>query len=791
MKLFSIAGSETIIPIICFLLFTPKNITPPAWSLIGPGGGGWLSAITVVNDPGSTMYVGCDVGGIYKSTDQGQTWVIKNNGLSTYYVQNIAYDPQNKNILYAATRGGVFKSINGGESWQSKRDHFPDESLYEFSAPVSDIVVDPKTPSTVYAAIGITRAGYETDSTHWEDVEPSDSDFKIKGSIFKSDNGGENWRQIRNKGINPSALIYSLAINPKETNILYAATDHGIYKSENSGEVWTQINNGLPHQKAMIVVVDPKTPSTLYVTMWADPESDTWQGGVYKSTDSGDAWVAKNNGLPVPEEPGNGYGFTSNFPTLVINPDTPEILYTGNTPWTPDPGVYKTTDGGESWEWVSKPPDEGITANVDMGWITEHGVSVKCLAIAPNNPKLLLFGTSTNLFKTTDGGMTWNQSYSRKTAEGKWQGTGLETTCVQDVTVDPTDSSIIYAGYWDMGLLKSTDSGRSFERLVNGMKKENDYDYSANTFAIIVDPANHDQIYAAAGWWEENKGTVCTSSNQGASWDCEPEGLPQGTVWSITLDEKSPENERVLYAASYKNGIYKSVDSGRSWNAVNTGLGGADNNLQVRKVVIDPNNSQIVYAGIEAKHTSVNNNNYTYQGGLYKTINAGTSWSRIDSNPDQPEQCQPNKCQPSVWDIAVVPGNSQIIYTASTSEYDHSLGNTFPGGVFKSVDGGSTWNRVSSGFGSAENLDVSSIAVHPQNHNILYAVTSDAPYHDQSSGRGIFKSTDAGASWVAFNDGLGVLGHNVITIDPSHPSVLYTGSSGNGVFKRIDSAEIQ
>ncbi len=771
MKLLSFSGMDALIPIICFLLGTPATIAPLTWTSIGPGGGGWLSAMTIVKDSADTMYVGCDVGGIYKSTDHGRTWAIKNKGLSTYYVQDIAYNPKDPKILYAATRGGVFKSVNGGESWEIKRDHFPAESPYVFSAPVSDIAVDPGAPEIVYAAIGITRAGYETDSDHWQ------QDDVLHGTIFKSANGGENWTDIQGTGIDPLALIYSLAINPKDPKILYAATDHGVYRSVDFGGNWSAVNTGLPaHLHAMNVVVNPKTPTTLYVTMWAEPGSGDWQGGVYKSTDGGGHWVAKNNGFPNPAAEGNIYGLTSNYPVLVINPDDPDILYTGNTPWTPDPGVYKTTNGGESWSRVTRPPDDNeANPNVEMGWITEHGVSVKCLAIAPGRPDLLLFGTSTNLFKTVNAGTDWTQAYSRQTAAGFWHGTGLETTCVQEIAVDPTDSSTIYAGYWDMGLLKSTDGGYSFKRLVNGMFKKDEYDYTANTFAVIVDPADHDNIYIAAGWWEENRGTVCTSSDRGENWNCEPAGLPDATVWSIALDTNSPVNARILYAASYKNGIYKSGDGGRNWVAVNAGLG-VDGNLQVRKILVDPNDSQTLYAGIEARQYTKNKIDYTTQGGLFKSTDAGAHWRRIDNNPRQP----------SVWDIGVVPGSPGVLYTAASSEYDLSEQKTFYGGVYKSIDGGSRWERVSNGFGPEDNLDVVSIAIHPLHHNILYAATDDAPYHDRSSGRGIFKSNDAGKKWTPVNNGLGILGFSVITIDPSSPSVVYAGSSGNGIFKAVD-----
>jgi photosystem II stability/assembly factor-like uncharacterized protein len=770
----TLRSSASIISVLFLLLSTPGNLSTISWFSVGPGGGGWLSAITIVDDPQDSVYVGCDVGGIYKSIDHGQTWEIKNSGLSTYYVQDIAYDPSAPSTLYAATRGGVFKSTNGGERWESKRSNFPAENDYHFSAPVSDIVVDPHTPGIVYAAIGVTRAGYAPDTFYWQSVE-------TKGAIYKSIHGGEDWTLIRGTGIDPAAMIYSLAINPIDTFILYAATDHGVYKSTDSGTTWSSINTNLPsHLQALIVVVNPKTPDTLYVTMWAEPGSANWRGGVYKSIDGGNIWQAKNSGLPVPGAVGDEYGFTSNYPVLVINPDTPDILYLGNTPWTPDPGIYKTIDGGENWNLVTRPPEpEELYPNVNMGWVTEHGISVKCLAISPRQPDQLYFGTSTNLFKTEDAGDSWNQAYSEQTATGLWKGNGLETTCVGDIAVDPTNSTIIYAGYWDMGLLKSTDGGNSFQRLVNGMVKGGVYDYSANTFSIIVDPAHHNHLYVAAGWWEENKGTVCTSSDQGANWNCEPVGLPRATVWSIALDTNSPANERILYAASYEHGVYKSANGGRNWAAVNSGLG-VDGNLRVRKVLVDPTNSQILYAGIEAEHIEGRKGDSTIQGGLFKSTDAGISWSRIDTIL---------LSQASVWDIAVVPGNPQIVYAATSSEYDHTMKKTFPGGVYKSVDGGTSWSKMNNGFGEESNLDVSAIAISPVNSNILYAATSDAPYHDRSSGRGIFKSIDAGATWVAVSDQSNVLSFSAITIDPQNPYLLYAGSSGNGVIKGVDHME--
>ncbi len=763
-----LSSAGSIIPIICFLLFSPGSLSSVSWSPIGPGGGGWIPAITVAGDPSHTVYVACDVGGIYKSTDHGRTWQIKNNGLTTYYVQAIAYDPGTPSILYAATRGGVFKSTNGGESWQSKRSGFPLENLYHFSAPVSDIVVDPKKPNIVYAGIGVPRAGYEPGNFYWQECE-------VKGSIYTSSDSGENWTRIYNTGIPTDAMIYSLAIDPNHTNILFAATSKGVYTSSNHGANWMEKNNGLPdHHRAMGLVINPADTNTLYVTMWAEPGSASWQGGVYKSTDGGDSWTEKNTGLP--QTMGTEEGMTSNYPVIVIDPDHPQTLYVGNNSWTPDPGVYKTIDGGEHWTWVSR--DDGDKKNVDLGWITEHGVAVKSLAIDPAQPNRLYFGTSTHVFTTDDGGVSWDPAYTQSVGDGYWQGNGLETTCLQDVVVDPTNSQRIYAGYWDMGFLKSIDGGVSFKRT------SGTFEYGENTFSIIVDPDNPGTLYATFGWWGENKGGVWKSSDYGESWQERRNGLPDAQIWSIAMDTSSLPDSRILYATSYDNGIYKTTDGGQSWGPINNGLGVYDGNLhvrnlQVRKIVVDPNNPSILYAGIEAKHIENGNDMSTVQGGLFQSTNGGNSWTRIDTS------LLP---QLSVWDIEVVPGNSQTIYTAVSSEYDHTLQREFPGGVYKSVDGGNNWHKMNTGFGGDENLDVLSLVLSPAGPDILYAATSDAPYHDKSSGRGIFKSTDGGANWTPVNKGLSVLNFSAITVDPSNPSLLYAGSGGNGIFKGIDPA---
>jgi len=734
-----------------------NNTYSQSWEVIGPGGGGWITAMTVVNDAAHTVYVGCDVGGIYKSTNNGESWTIKNEGLSMYFMHDIEYDRTNPETLYLASRGGVFKTVDGGDHWIAKRSGFPAIDDYSFSAPVSDIAIDPNNQNIIFAGIGVPDSGYDLDSYHWQSVAN-------KGSIYKSTDGAENWTLIYNTGIDTEAMIYTIAIDPTNSQVMYAATSTGIYKSVDAGANWVSKNTNLPHGLTMRIVINPENTDILYSTLWAEPGSAIWQGGVYKSTDGGDSWTSINTGLPGVV--GNVSGFTTNYINLSINEQNPEVLYVGNIPWTPDPGVYKTTNGGDTWTWVSRA--DSPNQNIEMGWINEGQASAAPMAMAldQQDTSRLYFATSMHLFTTDNAGETWFNVYTNDQGNGYWKGTGFETTVAQTIAVDPSNSDNVYVGYWDIGFFKSLDGGITFKRSITGMN------YTENTFDIIVDPDNSAILYAACGWWDSNEGEVYKSIDYGASWTALNNGIPDAQIWSIALDKNSPQNSRTLYATSYENGIYKTTNGGQSWFAINNGLG-LDGNLQLRKIVIDPNNSNTLYAGIESKLIEVGNDLSTIHGGVYKSIDAGANWTKLDL--DLP--------QINVWDIEVDVNNSDIIYTAVDGQYDHTLLDDFLGGVYKSIDGGTSWVMSNTGFGNPDNLNVTTVTMDPTDNNTLYATTSDAPFHDESEGRGIFKSIDGGTTWETMNDGLGVLYYDAFTIDPSNPSTFYAGSGGNGVAK--------
>jgi hypothetical protein len=300
-------------------------------------------------------------------------------GLSDTYVKALAFDPITPSTIYAGTYiYGIFKSTNSGGDWTAINTGLTDDYF-------SSIAVDPKTPLTIYT-------GSYND-----------------GVIFKSTNGGSSWTTSFVGGY--ANTICALAIDPITPSTIYAGTcGIGVFKSTNSGGDWTAINTGLPNTDEINVyslAIDPITPSTIY----AGTDS-----GVFKSTNGGDDWTQIKTGLT-----------DTNVTALAIDPITPSTIYAGiylrhNGQYINDDAIFKSTNGGSSWNTVMK----------------VNGLSVYDLAIDPNTTSTIYAGTDSGVFKSTNGGADWTA-----------MNTGLTSSYAFVLAIDPITPSTIYAGTSD------------------------------------------------------------------------------------------------------------------------------------------------------------------------------------------------------------------------------------------------------------------------------------------------------------------------------------------------------
>ena len=310
--------------------------------------------------------------------DPGQVGSGLPNGMT---VAELIPDPVTPSTVYAATTAGVLKSSTSGSSWAASNSGLTNTN-------VTTLAVDPVTTSNLYLGT-ITSGIYKSTNSgaSWSTSSAGLTNLKIlslaidpssptvlyagtnAGGIFKTINGGASWTAI-NTGIT-DFVIQTLAIDPVTPTTAYAgAFSGGVYKTTNAGLSWTTVNTGLAQTNIVDISIDPATPSTLYVSAVG--------GGIYKSTDSAATWVPVNN------------GFTALSPTkIVIDPATPTTVYAASN----DAGVFKTLNGGTDW----------VSASTGLGQ-----TAISSLAIDSTTTDNLYAGTTDGgIYGTTNAAVTW------------------------------------------------------------------------------------------------------------------------------------------------------------------------------------------------------------------------------------------------------------------------------------------------------------------------------------------------------------------------------------------------
>ena len=714
------------------------------WTNFGPGGGGWYRAVAISPHDGS-CFVGADVGGIYRSTDNCRTWEIVNSGIPNLYVNTIVFHPSDPRIVFAGSNGGVLKSTDGGTTWAIKRVGFPPLVTFGLSAPVSAICVDPTDPGTVYAGIG-----HERDYGRLRAAT-------VGGRILKSVDGGETWRMAELPGGEEAwrLSVLCLRVHPTDPSRIYAATQEGLFTSTDGGGSWTGLGEGTDGYATTFLAINRDDPAVMLLVYHGGPNG---RGGVLKSTDAGEHWVESNEGLPADEDAWR----------IIADPDDADTYYVG---WHRRSGLFVTHDCGATWHPVN------LAGNIRSAWFFE-GVNVTGIDIDPRNPSRLVYCNDMDLYQTLDAGQTWEQvatdlvSPATADSPATWRGRGCEVLCAvgpQTLAVDPTDPQTLYFGYWDTHAWKSDDGGKTCYRLTDGIGSG-----YGRMGCVVLDPANPDVVYLSKGR-NHDQHRLYKSVNAGGDFHLvghEGSGLPPGGIFNLLIDPESPAESRDVYVTVTGYGVYKSTDGGMSWHEQSAGL--PEDSRMPKQLAIDGTDSRRLFLASGAH--SHPETKQRVAGYIARTTDGGASWEVVKGGIEP--QC-----------IVIDPFDPQTILVGNRN----FSGVDYPNALYKSVDGGDTWTSADqaaflAGPGSragdqGARVFVTCLVADPATPGRIYASCYDEGY-DVSNGRGVFVSNDHGDTWEPFAlDGLSNYRVGTLVVDPTDPSRLYAGTGGNGFFR--------
>jgi len=338
--------------------------------------------------------------------------------------------------------------------------------------------------------------------------------------------------------------------------------------------------------------------------------------------------------------------------------------------------------------------------------------------------------------------------YQTSTTTDNWIGhaAGLDNLYIKALVQDPSSDPVtLYAGT-RTGVYRSTDGGLHWEPRNGGLSV-------GHVEALAIDPTNPQILYAGAIWGAQWR--VYKTVNAGESWEPTGPGIPDGL--HITFLLVDPLVGEVVYAGTEdpygyfpdEAGVYKSVNGGAEWFASGNGL----LNAHVRCLTFDPLSSQTIYAGTYGHQ-------YWPSPGVYVSHDAGASWNWISNG-------LPTDAELVINSIAVAwePDTDwPVLYAAAGYGYSlpHLPSNWEPR-LYKSADGGATWERSAVGIAFP---DLLSVAVDPSNPHVVYA---------GSDCGGVFRSADSGESWWHWSTGLAPLCVYGLGVHPEDENVVYAG----------------
>ena len=575
--------------------------------------------------------------GVYKSTDAGKTWKFVGLG-DTRQISRIRINPKNPDIVYVAALGhlwannderGVFRSTDGGKTWK--------KILYrDAQTGAEDLSFDPNNANTLYAAF------WQIKRTPW-----SMESGGTGSGIFKSTDGGDSWTEItRNKGL-PTGVLgkICLTVSPVNSNRIWAmveAKEGGLYRTDDAGDTWQKVSDN-PNIKQRPwyfsrIYADSQNAETVYVM----------NVQVWKSIDGGrnfnvvgtphgdnhDWWIAPNDNTRIIGGDDGGAHVTRDGGANWTEQDQPtaqfyRVALDNDFPYN----IYGAQQDNSTVRIASRTNDFAIT---EKDWYDVGGGESGWIAPDPENSEIVFAGSYGGLLTRTD-----HRTGQQKLVDvypNNPMGAGADAQKYRfqwsyPILFSPFKTEGKYALYAGANILfRSLDEGQSWQPISPDLTRNDKAKQASSGGAISQDNTSveyYDTIFTVAEstvkqgviWAGSDDGLVHLTQDSGGNWaNVTPKDLPE---WiQINTIEASPFDAGTAYVAAtayksdnYQPYLYKTDDYGKTWKKI---VAGIPNDAFTRVVRADPHRRGFLYAGTET--------------GIYYSTNDGENWQTLQLN---------------------------------------------------------------------------------------------------------------------------------------------------------------
>ena len=644
------------------------------WTELGPfnnpvfgGGLGRVNTIEFHPTNPNVFYVGAPSGGLWKTTNGGNTWTTSTDNLATLGVSSIVIHPTTPSIMYLGSGDrdaadapglGVFKSFNSGATWTQMNNGMGNVT-------VGKMLMSPSNTNELVAA--------------------------TTGGIFKTSDGGSNWT------LQQSGYFKDIRYKPGSSTILYATASGEFYRSINGGDTWTLLGatEGIPEAYRMVIGVSPANPNYVYVVA---TELRVFKA-LYLSTDSGATFTTQSTTPNI-----CGYNTDGSDPTggqswydlcIAVDPNNVNNVFVGGV------HIFKSTDAGVNW-----------TATINTPATTYVHVDQHVLEYSPTNGELYV-GNDGGVYHTGDGGTVWDnitdglriaqpyrigQSASTRDLvlngyqdngtsiydNGVWRkesgGDGME--CI----IDYTDDNYLYVSYQRGIIRRSTNFGNSFTEIFDG-STTGDTETGAWVTPYVLHETNPNiMIVGYDNLWRSTN----VKTNGSPTWTKITNYPAGGSGEKIFTIEHSPANTEILYFT--KSGSLFRID-----------------NLSASPVTVTDLTSSLpsgwTPTDIEAHPTLDNVVYMTHNKKVYKSVNKGLNWTDITGTviPDVTTNC--------------------LVYALNTPD---GLYVGTDAGVYYTENGYSDWIDFTAGL--PLNAEVSELEIYKDTINLTQSVIRGGTY---------------------------------------------------------------